>query len=114
MVLIVILIIIIFVLICVYNKGNVNQENMIVVGTGEQQNTIAKPFRGTFTNFNGRLALDDQYFYDKLFDSTTYYDNNYDYDTGDLIKTGWEKCKMECSGNCVEYFVSGTAYCFPY
>ena len=118
MVLAVILIIILFVMLyfIVCNKeGNIEEEEqMTVVGSGEQKNSVAKPFKGTFTTFNGRMAIDDQYFYDKIFDNVTYYDNDYDYDTGDLIKTGWEKCTTGCSGNCVEYFVSGRAYCFPY
>jgi hypothetical protein len=117
MVLAVILIIILFgmlyFIICNCNC-NYDKEQMTVVGSGEQKNSVAKPFTGTFTTFNGRMAIDDQYFYDKIFDNVTYYDNDYDYDTGDLIKTGWEKCTTGCSGNCVEYFVSGRAYCFPY
>lgn len=68
------------------------------------------------TTFNGRMATDDQYFYDKLFDDVTYYPNEYqnDYNLNDVLTTGWEKCKQECPGNCVEYYVSGNAYCFPY
>lgn len=70
--------------------------------------------------FNGRMAIDDQYFYDKIFDDVIYYPNEYakDYDTGEeigkLLITGWVKCKQQCGGNCIEYGVSGDTYCFPY
>lgn len=70
--------------------------------------------------FNGRMAIDDQYFYDKLFDDVVYYPNQYDkdYKTGEeigkLINTGWIRCNTECSGHCVEYGVHGHSYCFPY
>lgn len=110
---IIIIALIMFLVIYLINKYQ-TQEDMTVVGEGIQEDSKEKQFTGTFTTFNGRMAIDDQYFYDKLFDDVVYYDNDYDYDTGDLIKTGWEKCKMQCSGNCVEYFVSGNSYCFPY
>lgn len=58
--------------------------------------------------FAGRLAIDDQYFYDQMFDDVYYYPNEKD------GTTGWQRCKTECPGHCVEYFVSGIAYCFPY
>jgi len=70
--------------------------------------------------FNGRMAIDDQYFYDKLFDDVTYYPNDYDkeYKTkeeiGKLITTGWIRCKQECPGHCVEFGPTGNSYCFPY
>lgn len=70
--------------------------------------------------FNGRMAIDDQYFYDKLFDNVTYYPNQYDkdYKTGEeigkLISTGWIRCKEECPGHCVEFGPTGRAYCFSY
>jgi hypothetical protein len=68
--------------------------------------------------FNGRMAIDDQYFYDKIFDNVTYYPNEYakDYDTGEeigkLLITGWMKCRQQCNGNCIEYGISGDSYCF--
>jgi len=58
--------------------------------------------------FNGRLSVDDQYFYDKVFDDVTYYPN----EKNGL--TGWYKCKEECPGNCIEYGITGHSYCFPY
>jgi hypothetical protein len=71
--------------------------------------------------FNGRMAIDDQYFYDKLFDDVYYYPNEYEsnYERGEeigkLIKTGWVRCKEECKhGHCVEYGPTGRSYCFPY
>jgi hypothetical protein len=70
--------------------------------------------------FNGRMAIDDQYFFDKLFDDVSYYPNEYqkNYESGEqigkLIKTGWIRCKEECPGKCMEYGISGHTYCFPY
>lgn len=73
--------------------------------------------------FNGRMAIDDQYFYDKLFDDVVYYPNEYEREyenedrgeeIGKLIKTGWMRCKEECPGHCVEYGLSGNSYCFLY
>jgi len=70
--------------------------------------------------FNGRMAIDDQYFYDQLFDDVIYYPNQYDkdYKTGEeigkLISTGWARCKEECPGHCVEFGLSGHSYCFNY
>jgi hypothetical protein len=110
----IVLIIIIVLLVIYFIHKQYTKENMTVVGKGTQKDSKEQPYAGTFTTFNGRMAIDDQYFYDKLFDDVVYYENDYDYDTGDLIKTGWEKCKMQCSGNCVEYFLSGNSYCFPY
>lgn len=95
---IIIIIIIIFIILLIYN-------NCVTV---EHLNT-----------FNGRMAIDDQYFYDKLFDDVVYYPNKYekDYDTGEeigkLLETGWIRCLSECKGNCVEYGLTGHTYCFP-
>jgi hypothetical protein len=72
---------------------------------------------GLYT-FNGRMAVDDQYFYDKLFDNVTYYPNQYDKDyktaeeVGKLVSTGWVRCLEECPGRCVEYGLTGASYCF--
>ena len=79
--------------------------------------TDKKLFTGTFnSSFNGRMAVDDQYFYDKLFDDVVYYPNEYgkDLDLGELLSTGWERCKMECPGHCVENAIHGATSCFSY
>ncbi len=112
----VIIVIFIMVLLLVYIKKT-NTENMTVVGEGKQIDSNAHTEIGKITfnsSFNGRMAIDDQYFYNKIFDNVAYFDNKYDYDSGDLITTGWETCKMQCTGNCVEYGLSGATYCFPY
>ena len=72
-------------------------------------NDHAMEIEGYLNTFNGRLSVDRQYLNDNIFDDVFYYPNNEE--TGE---TGWEKCKLECPGNCVEDFVSGNAYCFPY
>lgn len=70
--------------------------------------------------FNGRMAVDTQYYYDKLLDNVTYFPNQYNqaYDTaeeiGELVETGLAKCRSTCTGNCVEFGVTSAAYCFPY
>ena len=58
--------------------------------------------------FTGRMAIDDQYYYDKLFDDVYYYPNE---DDG---TTGWVRCKSECAGHCVEFGIHFVSYCFPY
>jgi len=58
--------------------------------------------------FAGRLSIDSQYFYDQIFDDVSYYPNDKD------GTTGWIKCKQQCPGHCIEFGVSGNAYCFPY
>lgn len=76
--------------------------------------TTKRFYGGTFNStFNGRAAIDDQYFDDKLFNDVTYYPNEYD-DNGKLIQTGWINCKQECSGHCLEYGLYGASYCFSY
>lgn len=70
--------------------------------------------------FNGRMAVDDQYFYDQVFDNVVYYPNRYVQpnkiarleEIGKLIKKGMNECYEKCNGRCVEYGISGHAYCF--
>lgn len=63
--------------------------------------------------FNGRMSVNDQYFYDKLFDDVIYFptieSNNWSDRPG---SSGYSRCMLTCPGNCVEYGVSGNAYCF--
>jgi len=124
------MVIFILVLVLIYIKGKYvenmtvvegNVDNMVgtdtVVGNGKQVNSNDHIKLGKITfngNFNGRMAIDNQYFYDHLFDNISYFDNVYDYDSGDLITTGWDKCKIQCTGNCVAYGLTGATYCFPY
>jgi hypothetical protein len=63
-------------------------------------------------SFNGRMAVDNQYMYDSLFNSTVGYNSDYIGDSEDLLETGWSKCKKECMGHCVEFGLSGFATCF--
>ena len=59
---------------------------------------------------------------DVLVLGTIYYDNDYDglsgQETGRTQDgylnslTGWEKCKLSCPGNCLEYGLTGSAWCF--
>jgi len=69
---------------------------------------IPKKVEGYLNTFNGRMVIDDQYFYDQLFDDVFYYPNEPD------GTTGWIRCKTECTGKCVEFGVTGNSYCFPY
>ena len=64
-------------------------------------------------------------FHDEMFKHTTYHENDtilngtsYYYNDQDKIHhninslTGWDKCKMTCPGNCLEFGVTGSAWCF--
>lgn len=103
----------------------VKDKNIVVEGLSSTptsqgvspSSTNKKTYKGTFnSSFNGRMAIDDQYFYDKLFDDVVYYPNEYVNDNNlmDPISTGWQRCKMECPGHCVEYGLNGASYCFSY
>ena len=80
--------------------------------------TIAPTMIEGLNTFNGRMSVDSQYFYDKLFDDVLYYPNRYDkdYETGEeigkLIRTGWDECREKCPGHCVEFGPTGRSYCF--
>lgn len=62
-----------------------------------------------FNTFVGKQAIDDQYFYDKLFDDVKYY-------TSSPEMSGCYQCYKEkpASGYCVEYGLTDTCYLFPY
>ena len=66
------------------------------------------------TTFNGEMAIDDQYFYDKTFDDVVYYPNQYidNSELENIVISGFEKCLTECNGTCVEYGITSNAYCF--
>jgi len=82
---------------------------------GNKNIGVKKVVEGLNT-FNGRMAIDDQYQYDKLFDDVTYYKNEFteDEQLSDISVTGWIRCKQECPGHCVEYGQTSNAWCFPY
>jgi hypothetical protein len=117
----IIMVIVIVVLLLVLLKYN--DQNVMIEGISSEKSTQGSPvgsttkkaYAGTFDGtFNGRMATDDQYFYDKLFDDVVYYPNTYEEDSNlnNVVNTGWVKCKAECQGNCVEYGIGGTAFCF--
>jgi hypothetical protein len=81
------------------------------------ESTLRRPYRGVYNSrFNGRMAIDDQYFFDAVYDDVTYYSNIYaDHDKLNQIQSsGMENCFRECPGYCVEVNVSSNAMCFPY
>ena len=57
--------------------------------------------------FNGRMAIDDQYYYDKLFDNVVYIPNSPEID-------GWTKCNTMKGpyDHCVEFGLTGDSYLF--
>ncbi|MBA42532.1 MAG: hypothetical protein CMF62_00795 [Magnetococcales bacterium] len=59
-------------------------------------------------NTTNRVRQVDEFswFNDPMFLILNYFEN----DSGGL--TGWEKCKLVCSGNCVEYGLSGHTFCY--
>ena len=85
--------------------------------------TYKKPniVEGLYT-FNGKMAINSMYFYDKLFQNVIYYPNIYNqkFDTGEavgkLLKTGWQRCREDSLqgrvGHCVEYGPTGASYGF--
>ena len=70
------------------------------------------------STFNSRLSIDDQYFHDRLLDNASYFPNEYNhaYPRSEAIgcpyKTGITKCWEQCPGQCMEYGVTGNAYCY--
>lgn len=76
-----------------------------------------KRYEGLYT-FNSRLSIDDQYFHDNLLDNATYFPNEYNHayarseNIGIFNKTGMAKCLEQCPGQCMEYGVTGNAYCY--
>lgn len=53
---------------------------------------------------SGTVSFDD-----KLFDDVTMYKS----DLKDLQKAGIYECLEKCKGTCVEYGITGNAFCFP-
>ena len=53
---------------------------------------------------SGTVSFDD-----KLFDDVKMYKS----DIKDLKKAGIYECLEKCNGECVEYGVTGNAFCFP-
>src|ERR1700687_6050843 len=81
---------------------------VLIEGIDSQKSTFGSPagsstkkkFKGTFdSKFNGRLAVDDQYFSDKTFSGVTYYPNKHieDSELNNIVESGWVQCKQECS-----------------
>jgi hypothetical protein len=101
-----IVLIVIIVFLYIQNK----KENMITIAnlysnssadTDTQTNRYANKIENIKT---GTRTYDD-----KLFDDVISYEN----DPNDSLNTGVYKCLTDCSGNCVEYGMTGLAYCFP-
>lgn len=70
---------------------------------------------------NGELSKDEQYRYDSMFKDVDHYPNIYtetpelddpSKDLGKLKKLGLKDCREKCRGKCVEYGITGNAYCF--
>jgi hypothetical protein len=55
------------------------------------------------------IASGTKSFDDKLFDDVVMYKSS----PTDLSKAGLYDCLEKCKGTCVEYGVTGDAYCFP-
>lgn len=109
-----IILLIIFLILALNNKLIEGMDRNISNQGSKPYSTVKRFYGGTFNStFDGRSAIDDQYFYDKLFNDVAYYPNIYD-DNDRLIETGWLNCMKECPGNCIEYGMTANTYCFPY
>ena len=111
----IILIIIILYLILIKNKINIETMDRNIGNQGSKPYSTTKKFyTGIFNStFNGRAAIDDQYFDDKLLKDVVYYPNEYD-KNNHLISTGWINCKKDCLGNCLSYGLTDNSYCFSF
>ena len=67
----------------------------------------------TKENFGGvvieNIKSGTRSFDDKLFDDVTMYKSN----PKDVSQMGLYTCLEKCKGNCVEYGMTGDAFCFP-
>lgn len=100
-----IIIIVIIYFVYVYLVTTSTTENFGVAGS-DAKSKIYDEIKKEYVT-DGRLFTDDALFTDLI-----YYENDDEVD-GTL---GLEKCIAACSGKgiCVEYGISGNAYCFPY
>ncbi|AYV78559.1 MAG: hypothetical protein Edafosvirus18_8 [Edafosvirus sp.] len=66
-------------------------------------------------DFQGQLVRDADKFDQEVFtDMSTYYNLQDIDDNGNIIvEPGIETCLKNCDGNCLEFDVSGLAFCFP-
>lgn len=58
---------------------------------------------------NGTMRIDDVV---SQFDNISVY-NNEDSKDGTYAEIGYDKCMKRCEGYCVEYGMTGTAFCYP-
>ena len=63
---------------------------------------LKQMFKSTTYHENDTLLDNTAYYYNDK--STIHADNN--------AMTGWEKCKLTCPGNCLEFGLTGSAWCF--
>jgi hypothetical protein len=71
----------------------------------ESMTSISKLYGNKIENIKSGTRTYD----DALFDDVKSYEN----DPNDALNTGVYKCLDNCDGNCVEYGMTGLAYCFP-
>jgi len=103
-----ILLIIVIVFLYIRNK----RENMGVVSNlyTNNPNTDTKSTKSnTYANQIVNIKSGTRTYDDALFDDVKSYEN----DPNDELNTGVYKCLDSCSGACVEYGMTGLAYCFP-
>lgn len=94
-----------------------NFDHSISTKGSKFESTLRRPYRGVYNSrFNGKMAIDDQYYFDALYDDVIYYSNQHSEhnNLNDVVETGMEKCYRECPGYCVEYGVTSNGYCFNY
>jgi hypothetical protein len=100
------ILIVIIVFLYIQNKKE-NMGDISNLYSNNLANTIVAP--NTYANYIENIKSGNRTYDDKLFDDLISYEN----DPNDPLNTGVFKCLTECSGNCVEYGMTGLAYCFP-
>ena len=101
----IVLIVIIVFLYMQHKKENMTTIANLYVNSSENTDTTYNNYANKIENIKSGTKTHD----DKLFDDVISYEN----DPNDSLNTGVYKCLNDCKGNCVEYGMTGLAYCFP-
>lgn len=82
------------------NEKYTNDPNPIITSDAANQSTLTPP-----------TLYDSNLMNDSLFKDVVYYENDIRGDARGRI--GLDKCLENCNGTCLEFGITGNAYCFP-